>query len=126
VPCDKTDDLALYEDLVFFVLYRRFRDEFDEMIRRVPKRAARPFARCWPKFSEQFKEFGEFRSHKLPLGYGAAHPFAVLFQIRRAFHHIFWYIVGDSEAMMQLRGRVWRAIFTHDISNRSRMVRANS
>ena len=43
------------------------------------------------------------------------HVFACLFQVQRAFHHIFGSIIGRSSAAARLRGSVWQSIFTHDM-----------
>ena len=45
----------------------------------------------------------------------AAHLFAILFQIRRAFVHIYKHIVGRSPAAARLRAATWESIFTHDL-----------
>lgn len=41
--------------------------------------------------------------------------FACFFQLRRAFHHIFRYIIGGSAPAVRLRATVWQSIFTHDM-----------
>ena len=41
-------------------------------------------------------------------------PFALGFQARRAFHHIFRQILGDSLPAARLRASVWQSIFTYD------------
>ena len=51
----------------------------------------------------------------LPSNYEPAHIFAGFFQVRRAFHHIFDYIVGQSLPTARVRGAVWQSIFTHDM-----------
>jgi transcriptional regulator with GAF, ATPase, and Fis domain len=43
------------------------------------------------------------------------HLFAVLYQIRRAFHHIFYFLVGTSRPSANLRAAVWQSIFSHDL-----------
>src|SRR5712692_10640678 len=48
-------------------------------------------------------------------GADPGHLFACLFQIRRAFHHIFWHVVGGSMSMARLRAAVWQSVFTHDM-----------
>ena len=44
-----------------------------------------------------------------------AHLFALGFQARRAFHHIFRQIFGASLPAARLRARVWRSVFTHNV-----------
>ena len=55
-------------------------------------------------------------------GFGAAHWFAGCFQLRRAFFHIFRFIVGTSRASARLRGAVWEAIFTADAARYRRSL----
>jgi transcriptional regulator with AAA-type ATPase domain len=43
------------------------------------------------------------------------HVFACIFQIRRAFHHIFTCVLGTSAPAAALRAAIWRAIFTHNL-----------
>ncbi len=45
----------------------------------------------------------------------ADHLFACFFQLRRAFHHIFEYIIGGSLVSARLRAAVWQSIFTCDM-----------
>lgn len=45
-----------------------------------------------------------------------AHLFAVAFQARRAFHHIFRRIFGGSSPAATLRARIWTAIFSKDLA----------
>ena len=49
-----------------------------------------------------------------------AHLFALGFQARRAFHHIFRQIFGGSLPAARLRAAVWQSIFTHDMPALSR------
>jgi DNA-binding NtrC family response regulator len=51
----------------------------------------------------------------MPSDYDPAHIFAGFFQVRRAFHHIFDFIVGQSIPTARLRAAVWQSIFTHDL-----------
>jgi len=44
-----------------------------------------------------------------------AHWFADFFQVRRAFHHIYQFIIGRSMPAAHLRSAVWQSIFTHDL-----------
>jgi DNA-binding NtrC family response regulator len=50
------------------------------------------------------------------------HLFAFGFQVRRAFHHIFEFIIGTSSAATRLRARVWESIFTHDVRRYQRAL----
>ncbi len=58
-----------------------------------------------------------FASPSLPRRdrHAAAHLFACLYQVRRAFRHIFDCILGESTPAAHLRETVWQSIFTHDM-----------
>src|SRR5690606_8428305 len=48
--------------------------------------------------------------------------FAISFQIRRAFHYLFYSIVGSSMAAARLRAAAWESIFTHDMRRYYRLL----
>ncbi len=103
------DDVALYRELVLFHLYNRAIAPLDELM---VGDATRPV----PAYRELARAFDaafaiDPRAHP---GFDAAHWFAGCFQLRRAFFHIFRFIVGSSRASARLRGAVWEAIFTAD------------
>src|SRR5690606_25601535 len=52
----------------------------------------------------------------------AAHLFACLFQLRRVFQHVFYYIVGESLPAAKLRAAVWQSVFTHDMRRYRRVL----
>jgi transcriptional regulator with AAA-type ATPase domain len=111
---DNVLEVQLYEDLVTYILYYRH------------------FARETPQWDTLFrlekntsmrKRFEAFNhDHQHYLGKRSAltrqpveHLFACLYQVRRAFHHIFECIMGDSKPIVELRGKVWQSIFTHQM-----------
>ncbi|MCC7074580.1 MAG: sigma-54-dependent Fis family transcriptional regulator [Deltaproteobacteria bacterium] len=103
------DLLALYRELALFHLYNQAIAPLDELIagdatRRVP--AYRELKRAY-----ELAFAVDARAHP---GFDAAHWFAGCYQLRRAFFHIFRFIVGSSRASARLRGAVWEAIFTAD------------
>jgi DNA-binding NtrC family response regulator len=51
----------------------------------------------------------------LPSGLTAATALAFFFQIRRAFHFIFRYLLGVSRPIAELRAETWQSVFTHDL-----------
>ena len=51
----------------------------------------------------------------LPTTHDPRHIFACFYQIARAFHNIFLYIIGSSLSAARLRASVWHSIFTHDL-----------
>ena len=69
----------------------------------------------WPEFAQDFNYFYRVPNTKLPHAYDAAHIFACLVQVCRAFWNIFDNIVGDSLAIAHVRAEVWQSIFTHNM-----------
>ena len=109
-------DLALYEDLVCYVLYNRHLSLVHEPVRTslgLPDWRG-PVER-WPAFRTDFVAYLEHPERTLPFRPRPEHLFAVFFQIARAFHSIFENIVGGSSPTARLRAAVWQSIFTHDM-----------
>lgn len=110
------EDVVLYEDAALFVLYHGFRDHFSEAIlraldeKRVPGRIG-----FYANFLRDWEQYLHIPGVTLPTQHHAPHLFACFFQVRRAFHHIFSYIIGGSMAAARLRTAVWQSIFTHDM-----------
>lgn len=108
-------ELVLYEDAALYVLYDRYREEFQSAV--TAAMAGGPSAKVpfWTKFKHEFDLYFAIPECRLPSNYEPAHIFAGFFQVRRAFHHIFDYIVGQSKAIARLRAAVWESIFTHNL-----------
>jgi transcriptional regulator with AAA-type ATPase domain len=106
-------ELARYADLAAYALYSRYEQELwvaavDESLR--PRRL--PWYRS---FAEDFDHLLRVAGYRLPSLPTPEHAFAIFFQIRRAFHHIFRTIFGSSTATGRLRAETWRSVFTHDL-----------
>jgi transcriptional regulator with AAA-type ATPase domain len=108
-------ELTLYEDVVLYVLYDRFRPQLQAAIQPALEGAAPAKVAFWPEFKRAFEQYLSIPDQPLPSRYEPAHIFAGFFQVRRAFHHIFDYIVGQSLPTARLRATVWQSIFTHDL-----------
>src|ERR1051326_3837551 len=106
-------DRKLYEDLVTYVLYERYREQLVGIVERGEVRQRVAFYR---QFRRDLAE--------LNVDVDAPHLFACFFQVRRAFHSIFNSIVGRSLAAAQLRASVWQSIFTHDMHRYRRALYA--
>lgn len=108
-------ELVLYEDAVLYLLYDRYRQQLQAAIQ--PALAGEPSAKItfWPEFKRDFAAYLYIPERPLPSNYEPAHIFAGFFQVRRAFHHIFDFIVGQSPSIARLRAAVWQSIFTHDL-----------
>ncbi len=109
-------DLLLYEDLVLYLLYDRCRDRLHEVINKALSQETPeipiPF---WDEFLTDFRHFLAIPERTFPTRHDPAHLLACFFQVRRAFHHTFYYIVGGSMPAARLRAAVWQSVFTHDM-----------
>ena len=110
-------DFNLYRDLVFLALFDEVRDPFIEKIERAHAEEVEreDHGTLYRSFAERFKWFFPAKENLSPPDFSAPHLFAVFFQVRRAFYHIFDSIVGNSSVMEALRARVWESVFTHDM-----------
>ncbi len=106
------DDLRLFEDVVLYVLYNRYAHDLWEVIER-DKGHERVAA--WDPFRDDANRLLAVPGTAPRTRDDIAAIFAQLFQVRRAFHHIFWSIVGGSMPAARLRATVWQSIFTHDM-----------
>ncbi len=108
---------GLYQDLILFLVYYRFREDFNEIVEKTHgngKRRGR--YRFYERFREELSYFLRPGPKVLEPSISYSHLFSYAFQVRRAFHHIFHYIIGTSQAARRLRSRVWQSIFTHDMA----------
>ena len=105
-------ELTQYRSLIFYLLWLRYEDDWLALIR------ASEATRSAPKRVDCYDRFLQDVVHFLALLPGpkpdAAHLFALGFQTRRAFYHIFRKIFGASLPAALLRARVWRSIFTRN------------
>jgi DNA-binding NtrC family response regulator len=135
------EEIDLYEELVFYVLYHRSRERLAELADTPGDNngggASGGAAGGTPTIERQtrkapfYADFARDAEHLLgvPVPAGklakaevAPHLFACFFQIRRAFHHIFANIVGRSTAAARLRAASWQSIFTHDVRRYFRVI----
>jgi hypothetical protein len=104
------EERRLYEDVVVYRLFSRHEDDFYRLIEAPGTATA---------FYGRFRQDVE-RLLRSPGAAGLAdgdvpHLFAAFFQVRRAFHHIFRNILGNSAPIVRLRASVWQSIFTRDM-----------
>ena len=109
-------DRGLYEDVVLYLLYTRYENDlFDLVVQPADASDAGRRVPFYEKFRADCQHFLDLPGAPLPGRQEPGHLFASLFQVRRAFHHIFWHIIGGSMSMARLRAAVWQSIFTHDM-----------
>lgn len=106
----------IYESLAYYLLYSRYMGTINE----------RPLGgfhvRQKADVISQYDVFAQDYQYLLePLKASENHPidcptlFAGLFQIERAFYHIFRHIIGTSSVAAKLRASIWNSIFSHDM-----------
>lgn len=108
-------NLEIYEDLVLFVLFHEFIPQFDETLPPLTESSRRLRLGFYRDFAARYGRYMAVPKMDQAASYEPAHIFACFFQLRRAFHHIFRYIVGASQPAVRLRATVWQSIFTHDM-----------
>jgi len=111
-PKPSAGDLQLYEDVVIYLLFARYDDDFYGLI---DERAATTPVGFYRKFRQDVERLLQAPRAKIVADRDVPHLFATLFQIRRAFHYIFYNIIGNSAPIVRLRAAVWQSIFTRDM-----------
>lgn len=117
------DDLKRYRDVVFFFTYHRVFEGLRELVHACEERGVSESQRV-----TAYRKLLDDLRHYMPgpaavaMPFGPHHLFACYFQIYRAYHHIFHYIIGQSEPVCRLRARVWESIFTCDMERYQRSL----
>lgn len=109
------DERALCEDLVAYVMYRRCRGPFCDLLNTTAKPLHQRQATFYDRFEQDMRNaLKPLRQNPIP-SEEVALGFALLFQVERAFYNIFSCLIGTSPALARLRAAVWQSIFTHDM-----------
>ena len=111
----------LYEDAVLYLLFYRYESAFYGLITSTLE-AMPTTCRFYRDFLRDWTYDFHLPGLHVPTRHEAAHIFACFYQVRRAFHHIFRYIIGGSMVTAQLRAAIWQSIFTHDMRRYRRML----
>ena len=117
-------EIQIYEDIVIYILYHKYYLKFDEFIPGTEiakpklKQTKIVFYKEFVYDCEHFFSATNLFQSKDKI----AHLFACLFLVRRAFHHIYNYIIGESVPAAKLRASVWQSIFTHDMRRFRRIL----
>lgn len=104
--------LAVYDDLIVYLLFYQSVGEWRELI---AGGDAGDASRQWERFNDRFDHWLKLPGVALPSAGEKAHLFALLYQVYRAFVNIFDCVVGQSRAAASLRSSIWQSIFTHDV-----------
>jgi DNA-binding NtrC family response regulator len=115
-------EIELYSDAVLYHLFDDYRIEFQQMIEAAHAGEPATQVRFWRKFSDDVTRYFTPGGRQLGIGYDPAHMLACYFQFRRAFFHVYFFIVGRSPAAARLRSMIWESIFTHDLRRYQRSI----
>jgi transcriptional regulator with AAA-type ATPase domain len=106
-------ELLLYEDLCLYALFARYELSLYELA--IDESGQARKVGFFPAFKRDFERLLVEPGLPLPSGLNAATALAFFFQIRRAFHYIFRYLLGISRPIAELRAETWHSVFTHDL-----------
>lgn len=101
----------LYEDLCLYALFARYELSLYELA--VDESGEARKVGFYPAFKRDFERL--LGDPLPPPGVTAAAALSFFFQIRRAFHYIFRYMLGVSRPIAELRAETWHSVFTHDL-----------
>jgi transcriptional regulator with AAA-type ATPase domain len=108
----RAGEIELYEDLVLYTLYERHQGALFGWFQTGSTPAGR--VPLFGRVRQDLAHYLDVRGCASPLREQAAHVFAGFYQVRRAFHHIYANILGESAPARHLRAAVWQSIFTRD------------
>ncbi|MDP2343656.1 MAG: sigma 54-interacting transcriptional regulator [Deltaproteobacteria bacterium] len=105
------DEREIYREVVLLTLFDRCALALDDLIDGKQKKAT-----CYAGFLADWRRF--FSADDVvdagSLLETPARLFALFFQLRRAYHFVFRFILGPSAPTAALRASIWRSIFTVD------------
>lgn len=109
-------ELEVYQNLALYQLYARYMSTIlDLPAARFRNRPEDDILACYAAFAADYQRFLELPERRLPSNLNRDVIFAGLFQVERAFFHIFRHIVGASLSAARLRAAIWQSVFTHDM-----------
>lgn len=98
-----------FAEIAAFAIYHELSSDLDGLIS--GKTAAQA---VWRKFIQHWRRYFPPDSPQ-PEGFDQKTLFALFYQIRRAFHWIFIYVIGSSEDAIRMKERIWESIFSFDL-----------
>ena len=107
------EDLQLYEDVVVYLLFSRYEEDLYALL--MDLRAATAPVGFYRKFRQDVERLLQIPRATVLADRDVPHLFAGFFQVRRAFHYVFRYIIGNAPSVVRLRAAVWQSIFTRDM-----------
>lgn len=113
-------DLRIYENLVIYYLYEVCRGEIKAYF--MDRSGKYSLGACYRQFLADWKYYLHLPGRPFETVFTAVKMFEMYFQIRRAFHYIFDFLIGRSAVSSELRASIWQSIFTHDIIRYHRLL----
>jgi len=106
----------LYEDIVLYVLYYRYRLRLHDVIQKhIGEKSVRERLAWYPEFVRDGAHFLDLPGQDFVSRNEWPHLLACFYQVRRAFQFIFQFLTGGSLPAAQLRAATWQSIFTRDL-----------
>jgi transcriptional regulator with AAA-type ATPase domain len=109
-------DFVLLGDLIKFHVYHEFQVELNDHIAESHRTGVvlRPIT-FYGGFESSLRRWTQYLPSEFPIVQQPAHYLALFHQIRRAFFHIYNFLIGKSNAIARLRGEVWQSIFSENL-----------
>lgn len=113
------EDRQRYQRLILSWLFLSFEERFfTPIVERPDEESAanqKRYAAIWVDFLREGSSWLPPQVIEKPVVDILSRWFALCFQVRRAFHHVFRRLTGYSKPMDELRQAIWESIFTHDM-----------
>ena len=109
----ESHELKIYQDLCLYALFAKYEARLFQLSRS-PELAAKPVG-WYERFEHDYQQLLVLDGIHLPEELSPDVALALLFQLRRAFHYVFRYILGSSPVSARLRAETWNSIFTHNM-----------
>lgn len=117
------DALSHYQTIVFLDAYHEFASFFDQVIEEAEQRGS-----CSRRI-RFYDQFVDRMQYWFPYGFFGVYRdfeykklFAIFFQVRRAFYHIHYGLIGRSSVARDLRARIWQSVFTRNMDRYQRVL----
>lgn len=110
VPAELKSDY--WSVATYFLLYRHITPMPYGAALLKEKSSKKKLAACWGDFKKDFQKVFDVDCQYDISEKAAAHLFACLFQVHRAFFNIFNHLLGSSLSIARLRQQVWESVFT--------------
>lgn len=119
VKPDKAE-FGVYEDVVIYHLFEKYRDRMTNPIYDGSKGDVK--YDFYNDFKADITHYLKIKGCNFSSKYSPCRTFEIYYQIHRAFYYIFDFIIGSSLPVAGLRASIWQSVFTHDIHRYNRSL----